>query len=130
MWTPSQVTQARSCGFDCTRAAGRPSRGGANHFVNPIFTGIRLARIGNSVFLLGAWRRPAFVKGVFFGAYVSPGSDPFLGYPPWLAVLGLTLAVALAIWILGKLLKWAMWLLLIAVLVCGFAAALWLLLQG
>jgi hypothetical protein len=82
------------------------------------------------VFLLGAGRGLAFVRGVFFGVYVSSASDPFLGYPPWLAVLGLTVAVALAVWILGKLLKWALWLLLIAVVVGGVAAALWLLFQG
>ena len=52
-----------------------------------------------------------------------------MGYPPWLAVLGLTLLVALVVWILGKLLKWALWLLLVAILAGGFATALWLLLQ-
>jgi hypothetical protein len=87
---------------------------------------------GNSrfSFLLGARRGSAFVNGVFFGASLSPGSDPFLGYPPWLAVLALTVVVALAVWILGKLLKWALWLLLIAVLVGGLATALWLLVEG
>jgi hypothetical protein len=69
------------------------------------------------------------VGGVILGAFVSPPSDPFWGYPPWLVVLGLTLAVALAIWILGKLLKWALWLLLIAVLVGGLGWAVWLLIR-
>ncbi|MEO7415357.1 MAG: hypothetical protein ABIZ81_18585 [Opitutaceae bacterium] len=68
------------------------------------------------------------MDAVLLTVYVSP-ADPFWGYPPWLAVLGLTLAVALAVWILGKLLKWALWLLLIAILAGGFTTALWLLLQ-
>jgi len=50
-------------------------------------------------------------------------------YPPWLVVLGATFAAALVIWILIKLLKWALWLLFFAVLVGGSAWALWLLLE-
>jgi hypothetical protein len=70
-----------------------------------------------------------FVGRVLLGVHVSAPADPFGGYPPWLVVACLTVVVAIAIWVLGKLLKWALWLLLIAVLVAGFAAALWLLLQ-
>lgn len=49
-------------------------------------------------------------------------------HPPWLVVLGGTLAAALVIWILIKLLKWALWLLFFAVLLGGtfWAAYLWL----
>jgi hypothetical protein len=78
-------------------------------------------------FLLGGSRMPGFVKGVLLALHASAPADPFWGYPPWLAVACLTLAAALVIWIAGKLLKWALWLLLIAVLVGGFGAVLWLL---
>ena len=40
-------------------------------------------------------------------------------YPKWLVVLVVTLAAALVIWIMIKLLKWALWLLFFAVLVGG-----------
>ena len=51
------------------------------------------------------------------------------GYPPWLVVLVGTLVTALAIWILLKLLKLALWLLFFAVLIGGTCWAAWLLLQ-
>jgi hypothetical protein len=50
-------------------------------------------------------------------------------YPRWLVVLVGTLIAALAIWILMKLLKWALWLLFFAVLVGGVFWAMWLLFQ-
>lgn len=40
-------------------------------------------------------------------------------YPKWLVVLVGTLAAALVIWIMIKLLKWALWLLFFAVLIGG-----------
>lgn len=58
---------------------------------------------------------------------LSAPADPFFGYPPWLATIVLTIGLALAIWILGKLLKWALWFLFFAVLILGCGAALWLL---
>lgn len=60
---------------------------------------------------------------------VSAPADPWMGYPPWLVAAGLTVVVACAIWLLAKILKWALWLLLIAVLVGGFGLTLWMLLQ-
>ena len=50
-------------------------------------------------------------------------------YPRWLVVLVGTLIAALVIWILMKLLKWALWLLFFAVLFCGTFWAMWLLFQ-
>src|SRR5688572_4411983 len=50
-------------------------------------------------------------------------------YPRWLVVLIGTLAAALVIWILMKVLKWTLWLLLFAVLVGGLTWAGWLLFQ-
>ena len=49
--------------------------------------------------------------------------------PRWLIVLVATLAVALVIWILMKLLKWTLWLLFFAVLIGGVVWAVWLLFQ-
>lgn len=50
-------------------------------------------------------------------------------YPDWLVVLGATLVGALAIWLLIKLLKLALWFLLLVVLVGGLAWTGWLLLR-
>jgi hypothetical protein len=69
--------------------------------------------------LLGAFHGAAFVRDVLFGAYVSPFPEPLADYPPWLVALGLTLLVALAIWVLSKVLKFALWLLFFAVLIGG-----------
>ena len=51
------------------------------------------------------------------------------GYPQWLVVLVGTLVAALVIWILIKLLKWTLWILLFCVLIGGVLWAMWLLLQ-
>ena len=49
-------------------------------------------------------------------------------YPEWFVVACVTIVAAVAIWVLVKLLKWALWALLIGVLVVGGAmvARLWL----
>jgi hypothetical protein len=53
----------------------------------------------------------------------SNADGPFHGYPPWLIVLAGALALALGLWIFGKLLKWALWLGIIVVLVGGVILA-------
>ena len=50
-------------------------------------------------------------------------------YPRWLVVLAGTLIAALVIWIGMKVLKVALWLLFFAVLIGGFAWAVWELLK-
>lgn len=50
-------------------------------------------------------------------------------YPKWLVVLVGTLALALAIWIAMKLLKWTLWLLFFAVLAGGILWSGYLLIQ-
>jgi hypothetical protein len=50
-------------------------------------------------------------------------------YPRWLVVLAGTMIVAVVLWILMKLLKWALWLLIIGVLLGGFFWAGWELMQ-
>lgn len=52
------------------------------------------------------------------------------GYPRWVVVLGGTLVLALIIWVMMKLLKWTLWLLLFAVLIGGIAWSAWLLVQS
>ncbi len=48
-------------------------------------------------------------------------------YPEWLVVFVGTLLAVLAIWIVMKLLKWTLWLLLFAVLIGGLLWAMFLL---
>jgi hypothetical protein len=51
-------------------------------------------------------------------------------FPKWLVVLVGSLLAALAIWIMIKLLKWALWLLFFGVLVGGVLWAGYLLISG
>lgn len=50
-------------------------------------------------------------------------------YPCWLVVACVTIVLAALIWVLMKLMKLALWLLLFAVLIVGLGTALWLLLR-
>lgn len=72
-----------------------------------IFLGVaRLARLGGGVFLAVAETKTFFID--------------LSAYPQWLVVLVGTLLAALALWIAMKLLKWTLWLLIVAVLLGGF----------
>ena len=51
--------------------------------------------------------------------------DSLSQYPRWFVIACATVAVAIAIWIIAKLFKLALWLLLIAVIVGGGAMAFW-----
>ena len=108
MWTPSQVSQARSCGFECTIAGGRWARQGANYFS-------WMCR-GQTTW----WR-------VLLSAATQTYVYDLSQYPQWLVVLVGTLLLAVILWILIKVLKWALWLLLVAVLVGGLFWTGWLL---
>jgi len=57
-----------------------------------------------------------------------PVVESLADYPPWLVVACATIVAAVLIWLLVKALKWALWVLLIVVLVAGAATAvkLWL----
>ncbi|MEI6052633.1 MAG: hypothetical protein WCQ44_08035 [Opitutaceae bacterium] len=60
---------------------------------------------------------------------VSPTvMESLADYPPWLVVGCATIVAAVFIWLLIKALKWALWVLLIVVLVAGavLALKLWL----
>jgi len=59
----------------------------------------------------------------------TPMPDPFAGYPQWLVVAVGTLVAVVLIWILIKLLKLALWLLLGSVLIVGLGTAAWLLMK-
>ncbi len=52
-----------------------------------------------------------------------PADDPFHGYPPWVVVLVGTVVAALLLWMVGKLLRWTIWVLIIVVLVGGVITA-------
>lgn len=51
--------------------------------------------------------------------------DSLSQYPRWFVIACATLAAVVAIWLLAKLLKFALWLILIAVVVGGAALVLW-----
>ena len=77
---------------------------------------------------LGVARRARLRGGVLLAEIIAKTWTVDLSeYPRWLVVLGGTLAAALAIWILMKVLKLALWLLFFAVLIGGVAWAAWLL---
>lgn len=57
-------------------------------------------------------------------------AQPLAGYPPWLVVTAVLVVLLAALWVLGKLVRWALMLLLLALAVgCG-AAVLWLVWQA
>jgi len=60
--------------------------------------------------------------------WLDAALDSFSAYPRWLVVAVGTLVVAVLLWLLAKILKWSLYLLLILVLVSGgaWAVALWL----
>jgi hypothetical protein len=50
-------------------------------------------------------------------------------YPRWLVIACTVLGAAVALWILVKLLKAALWILFVGAVLSAFLAALWLLLR-
>jgi hypothetical protein len=57
----------------------------------------------------------------------NPLLDSLAGYPHWFVVACVTVAGVVALWVVVKLLKWSLYLLLGLVAVAGVAAAYWLL---
>jgi hypothetical protein len=53
----------------------------------------------------------------------SKANGPFYGQPPWLVVLIGTLVAVVALWIFAKLMKWALWVVIIIVLIGGAITA-------
>jgi hypothetical protein len=52
------------------------------------------------------------------------------GYPTWLVVVAGVLAAIVLLWILGKLLKWTLYLVLIVVAAGGVVFAIWMVLNA
>lgn len=69
---------------------------------------------------LGVAVAPGLGDGVSFAEVVTPTWFVDLSaYPRWLVVLAATLLAAAILWVLMKLLKWTLWLLIIVVLLAG-----------
>lgn len=55
--------------------------------------------------------------------------ESLAGYPRWFVVLCVTIVAAALLWVLAKLLKWGLYLLIALVLIAGIAATVWLLVR-
>lgn len=73
----------------------------------------------------------ALVSGVFVAllAKTTTMFDSLADYPRWFVVACGTVVAAVAIWLMMKLLKLTMWLLIGAVLAVGLGTAAWLLVK-
>lgn len=60
---------------------------------------------------------------------LKPVVDFLAGYPDWVVAAVLTVLVALVLWLLAKVLKWSLYLLMALVLIGGAIATVWLLLE-
>lgn len=60
---------------------------------------------------------------------LPPYLDSLGEYPRWFVVGCATVVLATGLWILAKLLKWTLYLLVAAVILAGGAAVIWLLLR-
>ena len=68
---------------------------------------------------------------MFLALLSKPSAPTILGsladYPRWVVVACATIVLAAAIWVVIKLLKWTLWLLLLSVVIIGLGTAAWLL---
>jgi hypothetical protein len=63
--------------------------------------------------------------------YLPPSvAQALAGYPPWLVITSLVVVALLALWVLGKILKWTLYLLLILLLAGAAGFAIWMLLNA
>lgn len=60
--------------------------------------------------------------------FLRPLFDQAAGYPPWLVVGCGAIVLAAMLYVLAKIVKWSLYLLVALVLICGLGASLWLLL--
>ena len=83
--------------------------------------------------MLGAAARAALRGAVFLALLSKPSAptilDSLADYPRWVVVMCVTIVLAAAIWVVMKLLKWTLWMLLFAVLIIGLGTAAWLMLR-
>lgn len=52
--------------------------------------------------------------------------DSLAGYPQWLVMGCLTVVAVVGIWLVAKLLKWSLYLLMVLVAIAGVGATVWL----
>jgi hypothetical protein len=83
------------------------------------------------LFLLGGAARARLRGGVLIAllARTAPMLDSLADYPRWFVVACGTIVAAVLIWVVMKLLKLALWLLIAGVLVVGLGTAAWLLIR-
>ena len=63
--------------------------------------------------------------------YLPPSvAQALAGYPPWLVITSLVVAALLALWVLGKILKWTLYVLLVLLLIGAGGFAIWMLLNA
>lgn len=81
--------------------------------------------------MLGAPARTALREAVFLALLSKPSApmilDSLADYPRWVVVACATIVLGAAIWVVMKLLKWTLWLLLLSVVIIGLGTAAWLL---
>jgi hypothetical protein len=53
--------------------------------------------------------------------------DSLAGYPPWFVAACVTVVVIVLVWLVAKMLKWSLYLLMGLVLVAGVGTTIWLL---
>ena len=70
--------------------------------------------------------RGGVLSALFLIAPTPTMVDSLADYPRWLVLACVTIMLAVAIWVLAKLLKWTLWLLLGAVLLTGLGTAAWM----
>jgi hypothetical protein len=78
------------------------------------------------IILLGGTRAARLNGGVTPPPSSTPLIDSLSGYPQWLVMACLTVVAVVAIWLVAKLLKWSLYLLMVLVLIGGLAASVWL----
>ena len=82
-------------------------------------------------FLLGLIARPALRRGVLLAVFAKATTmlDSLADYPRWFVVACGTIVGAVLIWVVMKLLKLALWVLIATVLIVGLGTATWLLVK-
>ena len=86
---------------------------------------------GCDCFLLGVVARPALRLGVLLAviAQATTMLDSLGDYPRWFVVACGTIVAAVLIWVVMKILKLVLWVLIASVLIVGLGTATWLLVK-
>lgn len=108
MWTPSHVTHASNCGFDCIALSGAVLNGGGKSFCLEMAAGSALTTVAMPL---------SNAPTTLF--------DSLAGYPPWFVAACVTVVAVVLIWVAAKILKWSLYLLMALVLIGGAVATAW-----